>query len=67
MFDQQRAVQEGPNAALVPVSDNSTGKVYVAVVALRSITAASQEDICIDYGPTYWRNRRSLDKMLQAS
>ena len=67
MFDEQCSVQGGPNAVLLPVSDNTTGKVYVAVVALRGITVASGEDVCIDYGLPYWRSRRSLDRMLQAS
>jgi hypothetical protein len=66
MFDEKRSVEGGPNAVLLPVSDNTTGKVYVAVVALRDITVASGEDICVDYGLQYWRNRRSLDRMLQA-
>jgi SET domain-containing protein len=65
LFDQQRGVK--PNAALLPVSDNTTGKVYVAVVALRDIAVASGEDICIDYGLAYWRSRRDMERMLQAS
>jgi hypothetical protein len=65
MFDEQRSVE--PNAVLLPVSDNTTGKVYVAVVALRNITVASGEDICIDYGLAYWNSRRDMERMLQAS
>jgi hypothetical protein len=67
MFDEQRSVQGGPNAALLPISNNTTGKVYVAVVALRDITVVSGEDVCIDYQLPYWRNRRNLERMLQAS
>jgi hypothetical protein len=67
MFDEQRSVQKGPNAVLLPVSDNTTGKVYVAVVALPNITVASGEDVCIDYGLPYWRSRRSLARMLQVN
>jgi hypothetical protein len=66
MFDDERSLNE-PNAVLLPVSDNTTGKVYVAVVALRDIIVASGEDVSIDYELQYWRNRRSLEQMLQAS
>ena len=70
LFDQQPA-ERGvkPNAALLPVSDNTTGKVYVAVVALGDITVAAgePEDICIDYGLAYWHSRRDMERMLQAS
>jgi hypothetical protein len=46
------SVAWGPNALLLPLSDNSSGKVYCAVIALRSIAAG--EEVCIDYGKAYW-------------
>jgi hypothetical protein len=59
------SVPTGPNAALLPFSDNDSGKVYVAVVALRDITAGSGEDICIDYGESYWEVVREQDSCNQ--
>jgi hypothetical protein len=46
------SIAGGPNALLLPLSDNSSGKVYCAVVALRGIAAG--EEVCIDYGADYW-------------
>jgi SET domain-containing protein len=45
-------VAGGANAMLLPFSDNSSGKVYCAVIALRDI--AAQEEVCLDYGNAYW-------------
>jgi hypothetical protein len=50
--DAGRSVAGSGNAMLLPFSDNSSGKVYCAVIALRCIAAGEQ--VCIDYGAAYW-------------
>jgi hypothetical protein len=49
-------VPDGPNAMQLPLSDNSSGRVYCAVMALRGI--AANEEVCIDYGGAYWEVSR---------
>jgi hypothetical protein len=61
--DKQRSSK--PNAMLLPFSDNSTGRVYVAVVALQDITVASREDICFNYGDAYWSDKADHESYLQ--
>ena len=54
------------NACLVAFSDNTTGKVFVAVIALRDI--AVDEEIAIDYGASsYWSAKRTEDQQLGAA
>lgn len=52
--------RQGPNVMFFPFSFNSTGKVYVAVVALRDIAAG--QELLIDYGPEYWAGHVALQQ-----
>jgi hypothetical protein len=54
-FSQRHSVADGPNAMLVPLSDNNTGKVYCAVIALQDFQPG--EELCIDYGVACWQVR----------
>jgi hypothetical protein len=53
---RSRSVPGGANAMLLPLSDNSSGRVYCAVVALPR--CAADEEVCIDYGDAYWEVSR---------
>jgi SET domain-containing protein len=53
----------GQNAMLLPFSDNSSGKVYCGVVALRDVQPG--EELCIDYGVAYWQVRLKQQQQQQ--
>jgi hypothetical protein len=51
--DVGRSFAGGANCMLLPLSDNESGKVYCAVMALRVIQAG--QELCTDYGAAYWQ------------
>jgi hypothetical protein len=72
MLDCRRISSDGSwqpgikrSAALLGFSDNTTGKLFVAVIATSAI--ASGAEVCVDYGEGYWRETEAMEGTLRVA